>query len=136
MTKSPAVRFLQPEGLAVSPNYTQVVEVRGGRTAYLSGQIAVDADGKVVGADDFEAQARQVFENLRIALTAVGMDFGHVIKLNLYLTDMSHLPDMSRVRAEYVRNNPPPASTLVQVAALAYPGLLFEAEAIAVTEDD
>lgn len=135
MTKSPAVHFLQPEGLAISPNYTHVVEVRSGRTAYLSGQIAVDADGKVIGAGDFEAQARQVFGNLRLALTAADMDFSHLIKLNLYLTDLSHLPVMSRVRAEYVGNNPPPASTVIQVAGLAYPELLFEAEAIAHIND-
>ena len=132
MTEPHAVRFLKPEGLAPSPNYTPVVEVRSGRTAYISGQIALDASGTVVGVGDFEAQARQVFGNLHLALAAAGMDFGHIVKLNLYLTDMSHAPVMRRVRDELINTAQPPASTLVQVAALAFPDLLFEAEAVAV----
>ncbi len=107
-----------------------------GAYVYISGQIAVDAEGQVVGAGDFERQARQVFGNLHLALAAAGMNFSHVVKLNLYLTDMGHAPIMSRVRAEYIGSSPPPASTLIQVAGLAYPELLFEAEAIAVAADN
>lgn len=100
--------------------------------AFVSGQIALDASGTVVGAGDFEMQAWQVFGNLRLALAAAGMDFSHVVKLGLFVTDMSHAPVMRRVRDEFINLSQPPASTLVQVAALALPDLLFEAEAVAV----
>lgn len=125
-----SVTFLHPAGLAPSPSYTPVVQVSGGRTVYISGQIALDAQGQIVGVGDFEAQARQVFGNLRLALDAAGMTFQHVIKLGLYVTDMGHLATLRRVRDEHVNAAQPPASTLVQVAALAYPDLLFEADAV------
>jgi enamine deaminase RidA (YjgF/YER057c/UK114 family) len=72
------IRFIHPEGLAPSPSYTHVVEVWGGRTVYISGQIALNAQGQLVGAGDFEAQARQVFGNLALALASAGLTFGHV----------------------------------------------------------
>ena len=81
MTDQPNVRFIHPEGLAEATGYTPVVEVRGGRTVYVSGQIALDAQGQLVGAGDFEAQARQVFGNLALALASAGMAFGHVVRL-------------------------------------------------------
>ncbi|WP_420596155.1 RidA family protein [Deinococcus sp.] len=135
MTSSSNLRFIHPEGLAQSPSYTQVVEVRGGRTVYISGQLAMNASGQVVGVGDVEAQVRQTFENLRLALAAAGMDFSHLVKLGLYLTDMSNLAIMRRVRDEFVNTAQPPASTLIQVSALAHPDALFEADAIAAAPD-
>ncbi|WP_424951462.1 RidA family protein [Deinococcus sp.] len=135
MTQSPSVRFLHPGGLASSPSYTHAVEVRGGRTVYISGQIALNAQGQLVGLGDFEAQARQVFGNLALALASAGMTFSHVVKLGLYVTDMAHLATIRRVRDEFIDVGRPPASTLVQVVALATPDLMFEAEAIAVAPD-
>lgn len=135
MTPPPNTRFLNPEGLAKNPSYTHVVEVRGGRTVYISGQLSMDSGGQVVGLGDFEAQARQTFGNLRLALAAVDMNFSHVVKLGLYLTDMSHAPTMRRMRDEFITTAQPPASTLLQVAALAHPDCLIEAEAIAAAAD-
>src|SRR5438477_6389228 len=57
-------RFIQPQGLSKNPAYTHVVEVSGGRTLLISGQVALDAQGKLVGAGDFAAQAKQVMDNL------------------------------------------------------------------------
>lgn len=135
MTPPPNTRFLNPEGLASNPSYTHAVEVRGGRTVYISGQLSMDASGQVVGVGDFEAQARQTFENLRLALAAAGMDFSHLVKLSLYLTDMSHSPIMRRVRDEFINTAQSSASTLIQVAALAHPDCLIGAEAIAAAPD-
>ncbi len=128
-------RFVNPESLSKPTGYTHVVEARGGRTAYISGQIALDQYGNIVGINDFEAQARQAFLNVQNALEAVGMTFEHVVKLSLYVTDVSHVGILKRVRDEFVNTQPPPASTLVQVAALVRPELLFEVEAIAVSLD-
>ena len=131
MPQSHFVRFIQPDSLAPSPSYTHAVEIWGGRTVYVSGQIALDAQGQLVGAGDFEAQARQVFGNLALALASAGMTFGHVVRLGLYMTDLTHLTTMRRVRDEFINTAQPPASTLLQVAGLALPGLMFEVDAVA-----
>lgn len=128
-------RFIHLEGLAPSPSYTHVVEVWGGRTVYISGQIALDAQGQLVGAGDFEAQARQVFGNLALALASAGMNFGNVVRLGIYMTDLTHLATMRRVRSEYVNTAQLPASTLLQVAGLALPELMFEVDAVAVAAE-
>lgn len=128
---SDKVRFLNPENMPKPSGYTQVVEVRGGRTVYISGQVAMDEQGQVVGRNDFEAQARQGFRNLGRGLEAVGLDFSHVVKLGIYITDIIQLVTLRRVWDEFVNTQNLPVSTLVQVAALARPELLFEAEAVA-----
>jgi enamine deaminase RidA (YjgF/YER057c/UK114 family) len=128
-------RFVNPESLTKPTGYTHVVEARAGRTVYISGQIALDKNGNIVGINDFESQTRQAFLNVQHALEAVGMTFEHVVKLGLYVTDISHVGILRRVRDEFVNTQQPPASTLVQVAALVRPELLFEVEAIAVCLD-
>src|SRR3954469_1895605 len=87
----PVVAFAQvkrtnPPALSAPTGYTHVVEVSGpGKTIYISGQIAYDKDGKLVGAPgDMKAQAEQVFKNLQAALTAAGATFADVVKMNSY----------------------------------------------------
>lgn len=131
MTDPPPVRFVTAPDLAATPGYSHAAKVRGSGTVYLSGQIAVNARGEVVGEGDFTAQARQVFENLRAALAAVDLTFDAVVKLTFFLTDFGHLPQMRSVRDEFVNTARPPASSAVQVAALVRPELLIEVEAVA-----
>jgi enamine deaminase RidA (YjgF/YER057c/UK114 family) len=127
------VRYLNPEGLVKNPRYTQVVEVKGGRLILISGQVATDASGKIVGAGDMRAQTKQVFENLQAALRAAGADLSNVIKLNSYLLDMStNLGQYREVRQAYLSNVPqPPASTTVGVTSLVDREALLEVEAVA-----
>jgi reactive intermediate/imine deaminase len=98
---------------------------------YVSGQVAVDAAGGVVGMGDFELQARQTFDNLGDVLAQAGASFADVVKVTVYLTDMSRLPDYGRIKAGYVQGQQP-ASTAIGVAALAQPDLMIELEATAV----
>ena len=105
--------------------------VRSGGTLYLSGQVAKDLTGAVVGDGDPEAQCRQVFANLRSILEESGSSLGHVIKFTTYLTDAAFIDTYRAVRNE-VLAKPMPANTLVIVAGLASPELLVEIEAIAV----
>jgi enamine deaminase RidA (YjgF/YER057c/UK114 family) len=112
--------------------YTQVVEVTGGRMIFISGQVALDAAGNMVGAGDFRAQAEQVFENLKAALEAVGGDFSHVVKFGIYVLDIVNLPVLREVRDQYVNTANPPASTAVEIRALFQPGYLLEVEAVAI----
>jgi enamine deaminase RidA (YjgF/YER057c/UK114 family) len=131
MTK---VRYLNPTTLAKPPGYTYVVEATGpGRTVYLAGQLGLDLDNNLVGAPgDFRAQCTQAFENLKLALESVGATFNDVVKINNYLTDMSHIGLFREVRDTFLNVKAPPASTTVAIPALARPGALFEIEAIAV----
>ncbi len=138
----PIVAFAQARGLQVKRSnpptlskptgYTHVVEVTGpAKTVYISGQIALDKDGIVVGAGDMKAQAEQVFRNLQAALEAAGAKFSDVVKMNTYITDIDKAPAVREVRARYFGETAP-ASTLVQVVHLARPEFLLEIEVIAV----
>ena len=125
------IQFINPPTMFSPPGFTHVVEVTGGRTVYISGQIAVDQSFRIVGKDDFQAQAQQVFENLEAALTSVGADFTHVVKLNIFVVNMADLSLLREVRDRYVNTEHPPASTAVEIRKLALDGLLLEIEAIA-----
>jgi reactive intermediate/imine deaminase len=133
----PVIAFAQvkrtnPPALSSPTGYTHIVEVTGPvRTIYISGQIAFDKDGKIIGAGDMKAQAEQVFKNLQAALTAAGATFADVVKMNSYITDMSKVQAVRDVRAKYF-GDATPASTFVQVAGLVRPELLLEIEVIAV----
>jgi enamine deaminase RidA (YjgF/YER057c/UK114 family) len=96
--------------------------------------VALDKSGDVVGRDDFGAQVRQVFENLRAAVEAAGGTFGDVIKLNSYFLDLSHLAEFREVRDRYVNLEHPPTSTAIQVPRLFRPEFLVEIEAVAVVK--
>jgi enamine deaminase RidA (YjgF/YER057c/UK114 family) len=108
-----------------------VVEITRGRTIFIAGQVALNQSGKIVGLQDFRAQTQQVFENLKAALAAVGTDFTHVIKLNMYVIDISQLQILREIRDRYVNTINPPASTLVEVRRLAREEFLLEIEAVA-----
>ena len=128
------LRFLNPKTISKPPGYTHVVEATGpGRIVYVAGQLGLDVGGKVVGqAGDFRAQAIQTFENLKAALAEVGATFNDVVKINNYLTDLpAHLPIFREVRDMYLNMAKPPASTTIQISALAREGALLETEAIA-----
>ena len=126
------VKRTNPAPLSKPTGYTHVVEVTGpAKTVYISGQIAFDKDGTIVGAGDMKAQAEQVFKNLQAALDAAGAKFSDVVKMNTFITDMSKAPAVREVRARYFGETTP-ASTLVQVASLVRPELLLEIEVIAV----
>jgi enamine deaminase RidA (YjgF/YER057c/UK114 family) len=127
----PKHKFLNPDAIAKPVGYTHVVEPSPGRIVFISGQLGLDAENKVVPGD-FRAQAERTFVNLKSALAAVGADFSHVVKLNNYFTDIAHIGVFREVRDRFVDPAAPPASTAVAISALARPGALVEVEAIAV----
>jgi reactive intermediate/imine deaminase len=126
------LRFIDPPTLPKPVGYTQVVEAAGARTVYVSGQVALDASGSVVGQGDVRAQAQQVFANLQAALAAAGASFDDVVKLSVFVLDIAQLPAVREVRDQYVNRAHPPASTAVEVRRLARDEFLIEVEAIAV----
>ena len=130
-----SANFIVPETLHRPFGYSHVVEVTSGRPVYMAGQVALNQAGELVGPGDLRAQARQVLENLKAALQAVGATFDQVVKLNVYLLDITQLPAIREIRDQYVNTARPPASTAVEVRRLAVDGLLIEVEAVAVLED-
>jgi len=113
------------------PIYTQGVRVTGAQTMlFLSGQVAYDQHGGVLHRGDFKGQAREALRALKSLVESAGGTMGSIVKLNTYLTDIRYRPDLASVRQEIFSKAP--ASTLVEVSALAHPDWLIEVEAIAV----
>jgi 2-iminobutanoate/2-iminopropanoate deaminase len=108
-------------------HYTDAV--RAGELLFVSGCVPVDGEGRLVPGD-VVAQARQVFENIRLVLAAAGAGFADVVKVTVFLTDVDDRAALNSVRQE-VFGDARPASTLVEVSALAVPGARIEVEAIA-----
>ena len=104
--------------------------VRAGGFLYVSGIVAVDGDGRLVGGDDVVAQARQVFANIRAVLAAGGCGFGDVVKVTVFLTDVDDRPLVNPVRQQAFGDTRP-ASTLVEVPRLAVEGAKIEIECVA-----
>jgi 2-iminobutanoate/2-iminopropanoate deaminase len=109
-------------------HYTDAV--RWGDLLFVSGCAPLDADGALVGAGDVAAQTRKVLENLQLALEAAGAGYADVLKVVVYMTEISGRGEANKVRQEFF-GDARPASTLVEVSDLAIPGMLIEIEAVA-----
>jgi len=119
---------LTPDPLApyrISPG------MRVGNLLFLSGHAAIAEDGTLVGLNDFDAQATATFQSLQRTLQAAGSNLANVVKVTIYLTDMSHFPKIVEFREQWF-SEPYPADTIVEVSSLALPELMIEIEAIAV----
>src|SRR5580692_1882175 len=125
------INFVNPPELSAPPGYSHVAEVRGGRLIYMAGQVALDAQGKLVGKGDLEAQADQVFHNLEAALACVGCTARNVVKFTVFMRDVKELAAYRRARDRFMGEGPRPASTLVEVSKLVSEDFLIEVEAIA-----
>lgn len=128
------IDYINPPGLCPTFGWTHVATVTGGKAIYISGQVAVDARGEVVGKGDLKRQTEQAFENIRIALAEVGATFRDVVKTSLFVVGLKpeHVPIVREVRSRYISKDHAPVSTLVGVQALVGPDWLIEIEAMAV----
>lgn len=127
------VQRLNPAGLSAPTSYAHVVIAGPGRQVHVSGQVARNAAGAVVGRGDLAAQADQVFTNLRTALVAAGTDFSRVFKMVTYVVDLTpaKAAEVREVRQRHLGAAPVPAATMVGVTSLVDPDLLIEVEVIA-----
>ena len=116
-----------PPGITANPALSPGVVV--GDLLFVSGHVATDHSGTVVGVGDAEAQTRQVMANIREVVTVAGGKMEDVAKITCFLTDIANYGGYSKVRAETWPNNPPASSTVV-VLALVRPEFLVEVEAI------
>ena len=108
---------------------------RVGDLIVTAGQVAVDENGEVIGAGDFDAQIDHVFKRLDEILTSAGASLNDVIKTNIYVTDVGNLSKVIDCRRKYF-TAPYPASTLVGVKELVFPDLMVEIEVIAVAPNE
>ena len=126
-----AKTVINPPALAAPNGYSYATK-KSGTPVYVSGQVALDGQGKLVGENDVAAQTEQVFANLRTVVEAAGGTLDDVVKITIFVTDPSYRPAVAAARAKWFKEGQYPASTYLVVSALAVPQLLVEVEAIAV----
>jgi 2-iminobutanoate/2-iminopropanoate deaminase len=133
LAQDPAKTKLAPREVFQLPfPYSQGIAAQGKRMIFVAGQIAIDEKGGLVGKDDPEAQARQVFKNIKAVLESAGASMDHVVKITMIVKNAADFPKIGAVRRE-VFKEPYPASTTF-VAALLNPDWLVEVEAFAVVD--
>jgi reactive intermediate/imine deaminase len=120
-----SAKLARPAGI-----FSSGVKVPAGQLIFVSGQVARNAAGETIGQGDIRAQTRQALENVKAVLEAAGATMDDIVKVTVFVTDVSHLAAIHEVRATYFTRDYP-ASTLVEVKGLVSPDLMIEIEAIA-----
>jgi len=128
----PSLEKFCAAGLFDPPTYSQGIKVTGAQTIlFLSGQVAYEKDGSVACRGDFRGQARGAFDAIKTLVESQGGTMASVVKITTYVTDIRYRADLAPIRDEYLGKKGP-ASTLVEIRALAHPDWMIEIEAIAV----
>jgi enamine deaminase RidA (YjgF/YER057c/UK114 family) len=122
--------FLDPDDLPTANGYSHVAKSPPGSLVWVSGQMAIDADGNLPHSD-WEGQTRLAFENVGRGLRAGGADWADVVKFTFFVTDIAELATIRAVRNEFIDPERAPTSSLVQISGLVQPGALIEIEAVA-----
>lgn len=126
-------QIVNPAGVSKPKGYSHAVK-KSGTPVFLAGQVALDADGTLVGEGDVAVQVEQVFQNLRTVVAACGGTMDDVVKLTIYVTDVSHRAAVAAARLRHFPDGQYPASTYLVISALAAPQFLVEIEAVAMLE--
>ena len=125
-----AIKYHNPKSVALAGKYSLGAEIpAGARVLHLAGQVGLDAKGKL--QPTFEKQAEQAWKNIGQILKSAGMGYRDIVKINSFITDGRFLLANRAVREKFIKSEPPPASTLLVVQALADPAMLVEIEVIA-----
>jgi len=120
------------QGVFNPPTYSQGIKVSQAQTIlFLSGQVAYTAEGGVACRGDFKGQARGAYEAIKALVESQGGTMASIVKITTYVTDMGYRADLASVREEFFGTKGP-ASTLVEISALAHPDWMIEIEAVAV----
>lgn len=127
------VKFINPEGVMNSPAFSQAVTIGGrGKTIYIGGQNAVDANGNTIGKGDIAAQTEQIMKNIGIILESVGAGFKNIVKFNIYIAQGQDARKAFEASQKYMPATAiPPIVTALFVAAMGNPDYLLEIEATA-----
>jgi reactive intermediate/imine deaminase len=124
---------INPDSVAapLKPYYSNCVRSEAGPLLWISGQVALDRDGRLVGEGDLRAQAVQVLENIKAILADSGAGMADIVKVTVYVTDIRAFSDIADIRERYFPKDGP-ASVICEVSALAWPEFMIEIEAVAV----
>jgi enamine deaminase RidA (YjgF/YER057c/UK114 family) len=125
-----AKTVINPPEMAPPTGYSYAIK-NTGTPVFISGQVALDAQGRLVGENDVAAQVEQVFQNLRTVVQACDGTLDDVVKITIFVTDASYRPAVAAARQRHFKEGQYPASTYLVVSALAVPQLLVEVEAVA-----
>ncbi len=127
------IAYINPDGLSKNPAFSQIVTTQGnGKTIYVGGQDAVNAQGEIVGKGDIAEQTEQVMKNLQTALSACGATFDNLVKLTIHIVQGQDLYRGFQASQKYLGGlKNPPAITGFFVAALAHPDFLVEIDSTA-----
>jgi enamine deaminase RidA (YjgF/YER057c/UK114 family) len=130
------IKHFNPDGLQTpAAPYCHIARVKASEFVFIAGQVAADKSGKIVGADDFDAQCVQVFANLETALRSVGAGWGSIVQFTTYLVHSQDIARLAQFRKrEFPRffpNDAYPPNTLLVVDRLAQEAMLLEVQAIA-----
>jgi 2-iminobutanoate/2-iminopropanoate deaminase len=131
---SSLIKFVNPASLAAPKGYSHaaVIDLGGSKMVIISGQVALDSLGNLVGKGDFIKQSEQVFLNIKNVVTSLGGTMDNVVKLGYFVVDVSQIQALREIRNKFINVKNPPASTLVQVSKLFRNDILVEIEATAV----
>jgi 2-iminobutanoate/2-iminopropanoate deaminase len=128
----PTIEKFCATGVFDPPTYSQGIKVNQAQTIlFLSGQVAYTADGGVACRGDFKGQARGAYEAIKALVESQGGTMGNIVKITTFVTDIRYRLDLAPLREEFFGAKGP-ASTLVEISALAHPDWMIEIEAIAV----
>lgn len=127
-------KLINPSTVSTPKGYSHAAEIDLGKSKMLllSGQVALDVDGNVVGEKDFEQQTEQIFKNIKAIVEHSGGSMNDLVKITIYLRNVSNIIKFREIRDKYINVNSPPASTLVEITDLARDEFLLEIEATAV----
>ncbi|MNR29893.1 Enamine/imine deaminase [compost metagenome] len=128
------MEFKNPSSVVNPKGYSQaaVIDLGNCQMIILSGQVPLDKNGNLVGKNDMEKQTEQVFVNIKNILTDLGGTMDNIVKLGIYVKDVSQIQSLRNVRDRFINTQTPPASTLVEITKLFREDILIEIEATAI----
>ena len=131
---SSLVKFVNPVSISAPKGYSHAAVIDLGKSSMviISGQVALDSLGNLIGKGDFIKQSEQVFVNIKNIVTSLGGTMNNIVKLSYFVVDVSQIQALREVRNKFINIKTPPASTLVQVNKLFRDDVLVEIEATAV----
>ncbi|MBT5051437.1 MAG: RidA family protein [Rhodospirillaceae bacterium] len=130
---NPRKKAINPEAVAVplKQYYSNCVRSDAGPLLWISGQVALNKEGNLVGKGDLRAQAVQVLENIKAILEDSQATMDDIVKVTVYVTDIRAFNDITDIREKYFPKDGP-SSVICEVSALAWPEFMIEIEAVAV----
>lgn len=124
---------IKPTGSFNSPFYSHAIK-KTGTPLFISGQVAMDIEGKAIGIGDPAAQAEAALAGIKRTVEAAGGTMDDVVKLTFFTTDLAYRPAIGEARARHFRQGEMPASTFLVVVGLADPNWIIEIEAVAMLD--